>query len=152
MGRALPAAIVHAQLFTRSCSRRMETGGRRGRPLWGQRRARRGARASGAPCAAGGGMSRKTPRASLRREPQKIKKIMLIKSANKWMNICYKLSKKLEISNNFGNSAAVLLHRIFHSVFLGVGLSKPKFLHKHLAQFLRCPCCVKVPALLNYLI
>ena len=92
MGRALPAAVVHAQLFTRSCSRavvhaqlftrscsrRMETGGWRGRPLWGQRRERRGARASGAPCAAGGGISRKTPRASLRRESQKIKKIMLM--------------------------------------------------------------------------
>lgn len=152
MGRALPAAVVHAQLFTRSCSRRRASGGRRGRPLWGQRRARRGARASGAPCAAGGGISRKTPRASLRRESTKqIKKIMPI-SANKWLNICYKLSKKLEISNKFGNSAAVLLHRIFHSVFLGVGFSKSKLFHKHLSQFLRRPCCVKIPPLLYYLI
>ena len=153
MGRSLPAAVVHAHVFTRMCSRRMAMGGRRGSPLWGRRRARRGARALGAPCAAGGGMSQKTPRASLRRESTKqIKKIMLIKSANKWIDICYKLSKKLEILNKFGNSAAVLLHRIFHSVFLGVGLSKSKLFHKYLSQFLRRPCCVKVPVLLNYLI
>ena len=68
------------------------------------------------------------------------------------MYICYKLNKKLEILNNFGNPAAVLLYRIFHSVFLGVGFSKSKFLHEYLSKFLRRPCCVKVPALLNYLI
>lgn len=153
MGRALPAAVVHAQLFTRSCSRRRASGGRRGSPLWGRRRARRGARAWGAPSGAGGGMSRKnSPRISAQGVHKQIKKIMLIKSANKWNDICCNLSNKLEISNNFGNSAAVLLHRICHSVFLGVGLSKSKLFHKYLSQFLRRPCCVKVPALLYYLI
>ena len=68
------------------------------------------------------------------------------------MDICYKMNKKLEISNNFGNSAAVLLHRIFHSVFLGVGLSKTKLFHEYLSQFLRRPCRVKIPPLLYYLI
>lgn len=152
MGRALPAAVVHAHVFTRMCSRRMETGGRRGRPLWGQRRERRGARAWGAPCAAGGGISRKnSPRISAQGVHKKLKKSCL-STINEQMDICYKLSKKLEISNKFGNSAAVLLHRIFHSVFLCVGFSKSKLFHEYLSQFLRRPCCVKVPALLNYLI
>ena len=83
MGRALPAAVVHAQLFTRSCSRRRAMGGRRGSPLGGGG-GHGGGRAHGArPAARAGGCHTKTPRASLRREPQKIKKIMLIKSANK---------------------------------------------------------------------
>lgn len=64
----------------RSCSRRKETGGRRGSPLWGRRRARRGARASGAPCAAGGGMSHKnSPRISAQGVHKKLKKSCLSK-------------------------------------------------------------------------
>ena len=43
-----------------------------------------------------------------------------------------------------------LLH--FHSVFLGVGLSKSKFFHKYLAKFFSRPCCIKVPALMYYFI
>ena len=60
MGRALPAAVVHAQLFTPQGDGRKE-----GEPPWGRRRARRGARAWGAPSGAGGGMSHKnSPRIS----------------------------------------------------------------------------------------
>lgn len=152
MGRALPAAVVHAQLFTRSCSVRMAMGGRRGSPLGGGGGHGGGRAHRARPAPRAGGCHAKTPRASLRREfTKQIKKIMPI-SANKWMDICYKMNKKLEILTNFGNSAAVLLHRIFHSVFLGVGLSKSKLFHEYLAQFLRRPCCVKIPALLNYLI